>query len=176
MKFNKTKIEGVYDIELEPRIDERGYFVRNFCQKELSEAGIDYNIVQINRSSTKKAGTIRGLHFQRAPKEESKIFQCLKGAIFYVTVDLRPDSPTHGEWFGLELSEEDQQMIVIPKGCASGFQTLVDNTEVQYWSSEFYSGEHEGGVRFDDPSINIAWPMEAVFVSEKDKSWPLRFA
>lgn len=172
MKFTKTKIDGLYVIELEPRNDERGYFARNFCKKELLDNKIDYEIAQINRALTKNKGTIRGMHFQKPPKEESKIFQCIKGAIFYVAIDLRKDSPTYMEWFGEELNSENKKMILVPKSFASGYQTLEDETEVQYTSSEFYAPECESGIRFDDPSINISWPMEATFVSDKDKNWP----
>lgn len=173
MKINKTKIDGVYVIELEPRIDERGFFVRNFCKKELAEAGIDYDIAQINRSMTKNKGTIRGMHFQKYPKEESKIFQCLHGAIYYVAIDLRENSQTFGQWVAQELGEDNKKMILVPQGCASGFQTLTDNCEVQYWVSEFYSPEYEGGVRFDDPVFNIKWPIPNPILSDKDKNWPL---
>lgn len=173
MKINKTKIDGIYTIELELRTDERGYFTRNFCKMELAEVGINYDIAQINRSFTKKKGTIRGLHFQKPPKGEAKIFQCLRGAIYYVAVDLRKDSDTFGEWYSEELSEENKKMILVPKGCGSGFQTISDDCEVQYWVSEFYSPECEGGVRFDDPFCNIKWPLPVAFVSDKDKNWPL---
>lgn len=173
MKFNKTKIEGVYTIELELKIDERGYFTRNFCKKDLAEVGIDYNVVQVNRSFNHKRGTIRGMHFQKSPKSENKIVQCIRGSIYDVAVDLREGSQTFGQWVAEELSEDNKKMLLVPKGFAHGLQTLTDNCEVQYFVSEFYSPECEGGVRFDDPKFNIKWPIENPILSKKDKDWPL---
>lgn len=170
--FNKTNIEGLYIIELEPRFDERGFFARNFCIKELAELGISYEIKQINRSLTKNKGMIRGMHFQKAPKAEDKIVQCLRGAIYDVAIDLRPGSPTYGRWEGQELTEENKKMFLIPKGFAHGFQALTDNSEIQYFVTEFYSPEHEGGVRWNDQAFNINWPIKNPVLSEKDKNWP----
>lgn len=172
MLFKETRIKGVYIIELEPRTDDRGFFVRNFCKKELAGVGIDFDLVQINRSFTKKAGTIRGLHFQKFPRQEGKIFQCLRGAVFSVAIDLREDSKTYGEWVSEELTEENKKMLLIPKGFASGIQTLADNCEIQYFVSEYYSGEYESGICFDDSAFNIKWPVKNPTLSEKDKSWP----
>lgn len=173
MKFKKTKIEGLCIIEPELKIDERGYFARIFCKEEFAKIGIDFNIVQINRSLTKKKGTIRGMHFQKEPKAEDKIVVCVKGAIYDVAVDLRKNSKTFGQWVAEELTEENKKMFLIPKGFAHGFQTLTDNTEILYFMSEFYAPEYASGVRWNDPFFNIKWPIRNPILSEKDKNWPL---
>ena len=173
MKFHKTKINGLYVIELEPYIDERGYFVRVFCKKEFAKIGLKFEIVQINRSSNLKKGTLRGMHFQKPPKAEDKIVQCLKGAIYDVAIDLRQGSKTFGQWIAVELTEENRKMFFIPKGFAHGFQSLRDNSEILYFMSEFYSPEQVRGVRWDDPFFNIKWPIENPILSERDKNWSL---
>lgn len=173
MIFRKTKIEGLYIIEPEFRADERGYFGRIFCVEEFKNAGLDFNLVQASLSFSKKKGTIRGMHFQKEPKAEDKIVQCLKGAIFDVAVDLRPGSPTYRKWLAEELNEDNKKMFYIPKGFAHGFQTLTDNCEVLYLMSEFYSPEHVSGVRWDDPFLKIDWPTKDSIMSEKDKRWSL---
>ena len=173
MIFKKTKIEWLYIIEPELKIDERGYFFRVFCKEELAKIGFNFEIVQINRSLNKKKGIIRGIHFQKSPKAEDKIIQCLKGAIYDVAVDLRPDSPTYGQWVAEELTEENKKMFLIPKGFGHGFQSLRDNSEVLYFLSEFYSPENESGVRWNDPFLNIKWPIKNPILLERDKNWPL---
>jgi dTDP-4-dehydrorhamnose 3,5-epimerase len=173
MIFKKTKIKGLYIIEPEFKIDERGYFARIFCKNEFKKIGFDFNIVQINRSLTKKKGTIRGLHFQKPPKSEDKIVVCLKGKIFDVALDLRKNLPTFAKWVGVELSEENKKIFLIPKGFAHGFQTLTDNCEILYFVSEFYSPKYESGIRWDDPFFNIKWPIKNPILSEKDKNWPM---
>jgi len=173
MKFIETKIKGLYIIEPELKQDERGYFTRVFCKEELGKIGFDFSIVQINRSLNKKSGMIRGMHFQKSPKSEDKIVQCIKGAIYDVAVDLREDSLTYGEWVSAELSEDNKRMFLIPKGFAHGFQSLKDNSEILYFLSEFYSPDYQGGVRFDDPFLNIEWPIGNPFLLERDKNWPL---
>ncbi len=173
MKFTATKIQGLYIIEGEPRADERGYLMRTFCQDELAKNGLEFNIVQANQTLTKAKNTVRGMHWQLAPKTEDKIVQCLRGTIYDVALDVRPDSPTYGQWVAIELSGDNKKMFLIPKGLAHGFQTLTDNCEVQYFMSEFYSPEHASGVRWDDPFFNIKWPLANPSLSEKDKVWPL---
>lgn len=173
MIFRETKIKDLYIIEPELKIEERGYFARIFCKKELAKVGFDFEVVQINRSLNKKRGVIRGLHWQRSPKAEDKIVQCIRGAIYDVAIDLRQDSPTYGHWLAEELTENNKKMFLIPKGFAHGFQTLTDNAEVLYLMSEFYSPEQESGVRWYDPSFNIQWPIKNPILSEKDKNWPL---
>lgn len=173
MRFKKTKIEGLYIIEPEFKIDERGYFTRIFCQGELAKAGLNFDVVQVNQSLTKKKGTIRGMHFQKEPKAEDRIVQCLRGAIYDVAIDLRPNSPTRGQWAAEELSEQNKEMFFIPKGFAHGFQALTDNCKVQYFMSESYSPEHALGARWDDPFFQINWPIQNPILSKKDKNWPL---
>jgi len=173
MIFRKTKIEGLYIIELELKINERGYFARIFCKGELAKIGIDFNVVQINRSLTKKKGIIRGMHFQKPPKAEDKIVQCIQGAIYDVAIDLRKNSPTYAQWVAEELTEDNKKMFLIPKGLAHGFQTLTDNCEIQYFMSEFYSPEYASGVCWNDFLFNIKWPIKNPILSEKDKNWPL---
>ena len=173
MKIIETKIKGLYVIELEPRIDERGFFARVFCKKELAKIGFNFDMVQINESLNKTKGTLRGMHFQKEPKAEDKIVQCIRGAIYDVAIDLRQKSLTYGRWVAEELTEDNRKMFLIPKGFAHGFQTLTDNCEIFYFMSEFYSSEHSSGVRWDDPFFKIKWPIKNPFLLEKDKNWPL---
>jgi len=171
MRFRKTKIKGVYIIEPKPKIDKRGYFLRAFCRKEMMRLDIDFNIVQSNRNFTKKKGTIRGLHYQISPCQEDKIIQCLKGEVYDVLLDLRANSPTFGKWISERLSEKNKRMILVPKGCANGIQTLTDNCLIEYFVSEYYSPKNEAGIRWNDPFFKIKWPIKKVFSSEKDKRW-----
>ena len=173
MTITKTKIEGVYIIDLVLREDARGYFTRVFGKDELEKYNISYSIAQINRSLTITKGTIRGLHYQKKPKEEDKIVQCLDGRIFDVAVDLRKDSKTFGEWVGVELSKDNKRMLLIPKGCAHGFQSLEKNCLVEYFVSQFYSPDNERGLLWNDPTFNVDWPIKKASLSEKDQSWPL---
>ncbi|MDD4784977.1 MAG: dTDP-4-dehydrorhamnose 3,5-epimerase [Candidatus Shapirobacteria bacterium] len=173
MIFNKTKLDGLYIIDPEAKNDERGYFSRVFCKNEFAKNGLDFNIVQVSRSLTKKKGTIRGLHFQKEPNTEDKIIGCIKGKIFDVAVDLRQDSPTFGQWVSQELSQENQRMFLIPKGYAHGFQTLADGCEMLYFMTEYYCSECTGGVLWNDPFLKITWPLKNPILSEKDKNWLL---
>ncbi|HMH23176.1 MAG TPA: dTDP-4-dehydrorhamnose 3,5-epimerase [Puia sp.] len=173
MQFEPTPIPGAFVIRLSPFIDERGAFSRLFCENELAEIGYKQRIVQINHSINKEKGTLRGLHFQRPPHAEIKIIRCLHGRVFDVMVDLRKGSPTFSQWYGVELSPEAYNMICIPMGCAHGFQTLEENSELLYFHTAFYNKEYDGGVRFDDPQFSIHWPLPPVNVSEKDKSYAL---
>lgn len=171
MKFRKTKIKGVYMIEPELKKDRRGYFVRVFCKKEIESLGINFNIIQVNRSFTKKKGTIRGLHYQKSPYQEEKIVQCLKGEIYNVVLDLRRNSYTFGKWISEKLSERNKKIILVPKGCANGIQTLTNNCQIEYFMSEYYSPQSGTGIRWDDPFFKIKWPLKRIFLSEKDKNW-----
>ena len=173
MNLIPTAIAGVYRAQLQPRGDARGMFARVFDLAKLREVDPAFGIVQINRSLTRARGTIRGLHFQRAPRAEDKLVQCLQGAIFDVAVDLRPDSPTYRRWVGQELSAENMEMFLVPKGCAHGFQTLTADCVVEYFVSEYYTPESEGGVRWSDPAIGVRWPLADPFTSDKDAAWPL---
>jgi dTDP-4-dehydrorhamnose 3,5-epimerase len=173
MNLIPTDIAGVFRVRLEPRGDTRGYFARVFDLERLRQADPAFQIAQINRSLTQAKGTLRGLHFQRAPRAEDKLVQCLQGAIFDVAVDLRPGSPTYRRWVGQELSAENKELLLVPKGCAHGFQTLTDDCLVEYFVSEYYSPEFEGGVRWNDPAIGVRWPLGQPFTSDKDAAWPL---
>jgi len=173
MIFCETKLKGAFFIEIEPIEDERGFFARSFCVREFSGRGLNPRIVQTNISFNKKKGTIRGMHYQAAPHAEAKVVLCLKGAIYDVIIDLRPESLTYKQWISEELSAENHKMLYIPEGFAHGFQTLEDNNEVFYLMSEFYHPESARGVRFDDPIFGIKWPLEHSTVSEKDRAYPL---
>jgi dTDP-4-dehydrorhamnose 3,5-epimerase len=172
MIFTPTSIDGMFYIDLEPRIDERGYFTRMFAQEEFDKAKIDFKMVQTNQAYTKTKGMLRGLHWQTAPKLEAKVFQCISGEIFDVVADTRPDSPTFGKWVGTKLEGDKFRLLYVPGGLAHGYQTLTDNCKVQYMVSEFYSPEYEKGFRWNDPFFKIEWPMAPTFVSEKDSSLP----
>jgi dTDP-4-dehydrorhamnose 3,5-epimerase len=172
MKFNETKLPGVFEIQLEPKSDERGYFARTWCRKEFETHGLSSDIAQCNTSFNLKKGTLRGVHYQQEPNAEIKLVRCTRGSIFDVVLDLRPKSPTFKEWISLVLSSSSQNMIYIPEGCAHGFITLEDNTEVFYQMSESYSAESARGVRWDDPAFKIQWPQEVVVISERDRTYP----
>lgn len=172
MIFTKTKLEGAYIIDVEKREDERGFFARTFCANEFAEAGLEDKFVQANMSFNYKKGTLRGMHFQKAPYQEDKLVRCTKGALFDVIIDLRKDSPTFKQWIGVELTEENRRALFVPKGFAHGYITLEDNTEINYMVTQFYTPAADSGVRFDDPVFGIEWPVEITSVSEKDKNHP----
>jgi dTDP-4-dehydrorhamnose 3,5-epimerase len=171
MIFRELKIKDLLVIEPEPFKDERGKFYRIFCKNELKQVGISKEIVQINQSLTKHKGTIRGMHFQISPKAEMKIIKCINGVIYDVAIDLRKWSPTLLQWHGEVLSAENMKSMCIPEGFAHGFQALESNSELLYLHTEFYSPEHEGGIRYNDPLINIKWPLEITEVSTKDSEY-----
>lgn len=173
MIFKETNIKGAFSIGLEKHEDERGSFARTWCREEFQKNGIREQPVQANTAFSRFKGTVRGLHFQVEPFAESKLVRCIRGSIFDVLVDLRPDSPTYTHWLGMELTPTNDQMLYIPKGCAHGYQSLLDESEVFYLSTQFYASECERGFRWDDPSLNIGWPITtAVTISEKDQNWP----
>ena len=172
MIFTEIEPKGVYIIKSERLVDERGFFARTWCQKELAAHGLESRLVQCSISYNPKKGTLRGMHFQTAPWEEVKIVRCTSGEIYDVVVDLRPDSTTFKKWFGVTLSQEERNMIYIPKGFAHGFMTLSDQVEVFYQMSEFYSPDHTGGVRWNDPAFGIRWPMAVQLISERDNNYP----
>ncbi|ACK67302.1 dTDP-4-dehydrorhamnose 3,5-epimerase [Rippkaea orientalis PCC 8801] len=171
MKFISTKLNGAYLIELKRLEDERGFFARSWCQKEFLDYGLDANLVQCNISFNLKKGTLRGMHYQIAPYEEVKLLRCTQGAIYDVIIDLNLESSSFKQWIGVELSAENRLMIYIPKGFAHGFQTLEDHTEVFYQMSEFYHPECARGVRWNDPTFAIEWPIEDPIISEKDRQY-----
>lgn len=172
MNFSDTKLSGVLLIEPELHVDDRGSFARSFCVDEFSEAGIDIQIVQANISFNKHSGAVRGMHYQVSPHAEAKVVRCTSGALYDVVVDLRPDSPSYSQWIGIELNADNRYAMYVPKGCAHGFQTLVDRTEVSYLMSERYVPEAASGVRYDDPEFGIDWPLKVSSVSDRDRSWP----
>jgi dTDP-4-dehydrorhamnose 3,5-epimerase len=170
--FNKTKLEGAYIIEIEKHGDERGFFSRSWCNKELEDHGLNSKMVQANIGFSLKKGTLRGLHYQMPPYQEVKVVRCTMGAIFDVIVDLRPDSPTYKQWVSVELNSENRKMIYVPEGFAQGYLTLTDNTEMCYNTSQFYAPDFARGVRYDDLSFSIKLPIDVTVISKADKSWP----
>jgi dTDP-4-dehydrorhamnose 3,5-epimerase len=172
MKFEATGLDGAWLIHLDPMRDQRGFFARTFCVNEFAAHGLETEFPQHSMSCSYGKGTLRGMHFQRAPHGEVKLVRCLSGAIWDVIIDLRPQSPTFRQWLGFELSAENQDQLYIPKGFAHGFQTLSDNAQVNYLISEFYAPDAASGVRYDDPAFAIAWPLPVSVISEKDRLWP----
>jgi dTDP-4-dehydrorhamnose 3,5-epimerase len=173
MIFTETKLKGAYLINLKRLEDERGFFARTFCQVEFKEYGLNSEIAQTNISYNKKKGTLRGLHMQLPPHEESKLIKCNRGAIHDVIVDLRENSKTFLQWTSAELTSENCQMIYVPEGFAHGFITLEDDTEVSYQMNQFYAPGYEKGYRWNDPAFDIVWPIEPVVMAEKDKNFAL---
>lgn len=173
MKFIETSLQGVF--LLEPNIfgDNRGFFMETYNAKIFQELGIEQSFIQDNHSLSVPAGTLRGLHYQLAPKAQTKLVRCIRGAIYDVAVDIRKGSPTFGEWVGVILSEYNKRQLLVPKGFAHGFCTLVENTEVNYKVDEYYSPENDRGIRWSDPEIGIDWPVSNPVLSEKDQVHPL---
>jgi len=171
--FTETRLKGVYIIDIEPIEDERGFFARSWCRKEFIKRGLNPNLVQCNISYNKKSGIIRGLHYQAAPYGETKLVRCTRGSIYDVIVDIREESKTFRQWFGVELSQENRRMFYIPKGFAHGFQTMEYDTEVFYQMSEFYFPGYARGIRWNDPVVGIVWPGKDLMISEKDMTFPL---
>ena len=172
MHFNQTTLDNAVLITLEKRGDERGFFARTFCADEFRAAGLATVFVQANHSSNARRGTLRGMHFQRAPHREVKVVRCVKGAIHDVIIDLRRGSPTYGRWEGFDLTEENGHMLYVPEGFAHGFVTLAGDTHVAYQVSHAYTPGAEGGVRWDDPAFGIAWLVAPAVVSPRDSAWP----
>jgi dTDP-4-dehydrorhamnose 3,5-epimerase len=172
MIFRHTEIAGVWVIEPERLEDERGFFARTWDPKELGQRGLNPELAQCSISYNRARGTLRGLHYQAAPYEEAKLVRCTAGAIFDVAVDLRPGSSTLREWFGAELSAENRLALYVPQGCAHGFLTLEDDSEVHYQISQAYVPEAARGARWDDAAFGITWPGEVVVINERDRSYP----
>lgn len=174
MKFSKLAIEGVFLIETEEYNDIRGSFARQFCKKEMSLYGIDFDIKQCSISKNYKKGVLRGLHYQKEPYEEIKMVSCFKGAIYDVVLDLRKNSPTYLKWISTELTEDNNKTIYIPHGVAHGFQTLANDSVLFYQMGEFFMPEYYSGVRYNDPAFNIKWPeCSNLIISERDKNYEL---
>ena len=173
MIFTETDIKGAWIIEPERREDERGFFARTWCRRAFEERGLDGDLVQCSVSFNRRRGTVRGLHYQARPHGEAKLVRCTRGAIFDVLVDLREGSPTYGKWTAAELTAENRKMLFAPEGFAHGFQTLADEAEVLYQISSYYRPESARGVRWNDPTLAIAWPLaDGCIVSERDRSLP----
>jgi dTDP-4-dehydrorhamnose 3,5-epimerase len=172
MIFTETKLKGAFVIEIERLEDERGFFARSWCKREFANHGLNPNLVQCSVSFNRARGTLRGMHYQRAPHQEIKIVRCTAGAIYDVIIDLRSDSPTFTHWAAVELTAANHRMLYVPEDFAHGFQTLEDNTEVFYQMSEFYEAGFAGGLRWDDPAFAIRWPLADRIISTRDRTYP----
>jgi dTDP-4-dehydrorhamnose 3,5-epimerase len=172
MNFCQTKLPGVFEIRMQLNSDARGFFARSWCQKEFQDHGLNGNLVQCSVSLNSRKGTLRGMHYQAAPFAETKVVRCTAGAIHDVVLDLRAQSPTFKQWFATVLSAENRHSLYIPEGCAHGFLTLTDESEVLYQMSEFYHPEAGRGVRWNDPSFQIAWPERVEVISDRDRAYP----
>jgi dTDP-4-dehydrorhamnose 3,5-epimerase len=172
MRFTETKLQGAFILDLETRTDDRGFFARSFCQKEFEQHGLRPLVAQCNCSYNLRKGTLRGMHYQLPPAAETKLVRCTRGAVFDVIVDLRPESPTYLEWVGAHLTEGNRRQLYVPEMFAHGFLTLTDGAEVVYQVGEFYTPGYERGIRYDDPALDIRWPIPVEVISPKDESWP----
>lgn len=171
MIFKETLLPGVFSIEIEQIRDNRGFFSRTWCAKEFAEHGLASSFVQCNVSYNAKAGTLRGMHYQVAPYEEAKLVSCISGAIYDAVIDIRKGSPTFGQWQAFELTAQNRRMLYVPEGFAHGYQTLTDETNVFYQVSAFYHPESARGIRWNDPSFAIRWPILEPIISDKDRIW-----
>lgn len=172
MKFTETRVAGVFEIEIETHVDERGFFARTWCHREFEEHGLNPRLAQCSISFNPRKGTLRGLHFQAEPHPESKLVRCTRGAIFDVAVDLRPDSPTFRQWTGAVLSAENRKMLYIPPSCGHGLLTLEDKSEALYLISEDYYPALSRGVRWNDPAFGVEWPEHPRVISDRDAQYP----
>ena len=172
MIFEPLDLDGAYLIKPELHEDERGYFARSFCKNEFQEQGLVNEFVQCNISFNKREGTLRGMHFQKAPYEETKLIQCTHGSIYDVIIDIRENSHTQGQWLGLELTEDSHSMLYVPAGFAHGFITLTINTVIQYQISISYDAASAAGIRWDEPILDISWPLMPKVISDRDRSFP----
>lgn len=172
MHIRPTDLAGAKLVDLDKRGDDRGFFARFYCEREFAAAGLASNFVQINTSLTAAKGTLRGCHYQLTPSAETKLVRCLRGALWDVIIDIRPDSPTYRQWFGAELTADNRTMMYVPRGFAHAFVTLTDDVEALYLVSAFYAPEEERGIRYDDPAFSIQWPIKPTSVSAKDSAWP----
>ncbi|MDC1359602.1 dTDP-4-dehydrorhamnose 3,5-epimerase [Gammaproteobacteria bacterium] len=171
MKFTETKLKGAYVVDLSKIDDERGFFARAFCTDHFSSMDLAPNIAQVNMSFNKSKGTLRGMHYQKSPYQETKFIRCIRGSIHDVIIDLRKDSPTYNNYIGVNLTCENRKALYVPKDFAHGFITLEDDTEVIYMVSQSYVPNAEDGILWNDPKFNIAWPIDPTNLSDKDSSW-----
>jgi dTDP-4-dehydrorhamnose 3,5-epimerase len=168
--FTPTPLPGAFLIALEKKGDDRGFFARAFCENEFGQHGLASHFCQVNNSLSAHKGTLRGMHYQLAPRAETKVVRCIRGALYDMILDLRPGSTTFGRSFGAELSAENRHMMYVPKGFAHGFLTLSDNAEAFYFVDEFYSPDHERCIRYNDPKFALRWPENPIVISDKDKN------
>ena len=172
MKFSKTNIASVFEIQIEPSLDDRGFFARTWCRREFEAQGLDTELIQCNVSFNTRKGTLRGMHYQEAPYAEAKLVRCIRGSVYDVVVDLRSSSPTFKQWVAFVLNSEKHNMVYVPEGCAHGFLTLESETEVFYQMSAFYNAESARGIRWNDPAFHIEWPDKVEVISERDRTYP----
>jgi dTDP-4-dehydrorhamnose 3,5-epimerase len=170
--LTETPLAGAYLIDPEPVEDERGFFARAWCRRELEALGLETRVAQCSLSYNRRRGTLRGMHYQAAPFEEVKVVRCVRGRIFDAIVDLRAGSPTFGRHFAVELSAEERRALYVPRGCAHGFQALEDASEVYYQISEFHAPDHARGVRWNDPAFGIRWPIPEPVLLGRDAAYP----
>ncbi len=173
MLFTQTHLKGAFIVELEQRQDTRGFFARTFCATEFAAHGLKPTVAQCNLSFNFKKGTLRGMHYQIAPASETKLIRCTQGAIYDVIIDMRPDSPTYLSHLSVELTAENRRALYVPEMFAHGYQTLTDAAEVVYQVGEFYTPGYERGLRYDDPTFGIDWPLLVSEISQKDAAWPM---
>ena len=171
MIFTETKLKGAFVIDIEQREDSRGFFARAFCQHEFRDHGLKPVIAQANIAFNHHKGTLRGMHFQFPPAAETKLVRCTRGAILDIIVDLRPESPTYLQNIAVELSEDNYRALYVPERFAHGYQALRDNTDTGYQVGEFYTPGSEGGLLYDDPRLDLRWPLPITVISEKDRAW-----
>lgn len=172
MEFVETSLKGAYVVQVRRIEDHRGFFGRIWCEQEFADHGLTSRMVQMNVGFNPRKGTLRGMHFQRAPHQEAKLIRCTRGALLDVIIDLRPGSPTEGQWVGVELTAANATMLFAPEGFAHGYQTLADDTEMYYMTSGVYAAAAATGVRYDDPAFNIQWPLPVSAISDADRNWP----
>ena len=172
MKFLPCDVANAWVIDPTPHLDDRGRFLRAWCDREFADQGIEFTPRQANLIRSERAGTVRGLHFQVAPALEAKLVRCTRGALFDVVVDLRPASPTYRRWYGVELNPDNARMLFVPEGCAHGCQSLVDDTEILYMASAYFAPKHARGLHHADPAFGIRWPLATTAISAQDREWP----
>jgi dTDP-4-dehydrorhamnose 3,5-epimerase len=170
--FRDTPVDGCVIVDVEPHGDDRGLFARTFDAAEFERRGLQTTVAQSSASYNTRAGTLRGLHLQASPHEEVKLIRCTRGRVFDVVLDARPDSPTFARWVSVELAEETRRSVYVPAGCAHGFVTLEDGSELAYSISTPYVPDAARGVRWDDPDLTIPWPIDPVIISSRDRNWP----
>jgi dTDP-4-dehydrorhamnose 3,5-epimerase len=172
VRFLESKVAGAFVVDLETFADDRGFFARVWCARELGERGLESRLAQCSTSFNRRKGTLRGMHYQIAPHAEAKLVRCIRGAIHDVVVDLRRESPTFRRWDAVELTAENRRGLYIPPGCAHGFQTVADDSEVLYFISEFHAPDAARGARWNDPAFAIEWPLPDPILSERDRTYP----